>query len=159
MQMTATRMNPYAAAPQAMKLWMDVSLAIQDSMGTLEHGLIELVKTRSSILNGCGNCINMHGADALAAGETPQRVLLLSAWQEAPCYTDRERAALAWTDALTTLSQGHTHDAAWDGLVAHFTEEERVKLTLAINIIGGWNRMAVGFGLWIETPATKKIAA
>lgn len=154
--MIADKMNPYLAAPEAMKPWIDLSNAVN---GSLEHSLVELVKTRSSILNGCANCINMHGADALAAGETPQRLLLLSAWQEAPCYTPRERAALAWTDALTSLSQGHTHEAAWDALAEHFADEERVKLTLLINVINGWNRIAVGFGLWIETPATQKLAS
>ena len=150
------KLNPYTAAPEIMKPWMALSDAVNDC---LEHSLVELVKTRSSILNGCANCINMHVADARAAGETEQRLYLLAAWQEAPCYTPRERAALAWTDALTKLSQGHTHDAAYDALAEHFTEEERVKLTLLINVINGWNRIAIGFGLWIETPATKKLAA
>jgi alkylhydroperoxidase family enzyme len=101
----------------------------------------------------------MHTAEARAHGESEQRLYLLAAWQEAPVYTPRERAALAWTDALTKMSQGHTHEAAYEALAEHFTEEERVKLTLLINVINGWNRIAVGFGLWIETPATKKIAA
>lgn len=149
------KLNPYTVAPEALKPWMDMSSAVE---GGLEGGLVELVKARASILNGCANCINMHSADALAAGENLQRLMLLSAWREAPCYTPRERAALAWTDALTTLSQGHSHEAAWDALSQHFTEEERVKLTLLINVINGWNRLAVGFGLWIETQATKKLA-
>ncbi len=144
--------DPFAAAPQLMKQWMATSLAVQDS---LEASLIELVKIRSSLINGCANCINMHTAEARAKGETEQRIYLLSAWHEAPCYTDRERAALAWTDALTRLSQGHTQAAAKDALEAHFTPEEQVKLTLMINIINGWNRIAVGFGLWIDTPAAK----
>lgn len=150
------KLNPYTVAPELMKGWMDISNVANES---LEHSLVELVKTRASILNGCANCINMHTAEARAKGESEQRLYLLAAWQEAPCYTPRERAALAWTDALTKLSQGHTHDAAWDALAEHFTEEERVKLTLLINVINGWNRFAVGFGLWIDTPATKQIAA
>lgn len=150
------KLNPYAVAPELMKGWMEISDVANDS---LEQSLAELVKTRASILNGCANCINMHSADARAAGESEQRLYLLAAWREAPCYTPRERAALAWTDALTSLSQGHTHGAAWDALAEHFTEEERVKLTLLINVINGWNRFAVGFGLWLDTPATKKIAA
>lgn len=144
--------DPFAAAPQLMKQWMGVSLAVQDS---LEPSLIELVKIRASILNACANCINMHTAEALAKGETEQRIYLLAAWHEAPVYTPRERAALAWTDALTRLSEGHTQQAAKDGLEAHFTAEEQVKLTLMINIINGWNRIAVGFGLWLEQPAAK----
>lgn len=144
--------DPFAAAPQLMKQWMGVSLAVQDS---LEPSLIELVKIRASILNACANCINMHTAEARAKGETEQRIYLLAAWHEAPVYTPRERAALAWTDALTRLSEGHTQLAAKDGLEAHFTAEEQVKLTLMINIINGWNRIAVGFGLWLEPPAAK----
>ena len=144
--------DPFAAAPQLMEQWMGVSLAVEDS---LEPSLIELVKIRASILNACANCINMHTAEARAKGETEQRIYLLAAWHEAPVYTPRERAALAWTDALTRLSEGHTQQAAKDGLEAHFTAEEQVKLTLMINIINGWNRIAVGFGLWLEQPAAK----
>lgn len=144
--------DPFAAAPQLMKQWMGVSLAVQDS---LEPSVIELVKIRASILNACANCINMHTAEARAKGETEQRIYLLAAWHEAPVYTPRERAALAWTDALTRLSEGHTQQAAKDGLEAHFTAEEQVKLTLMINIINGWNRIAVGFDLWFEQPAAK----
>jgi AhpD family alkylhydroperoxidase len=144
--------DPYAAAPTLMKQWTAVSMAVQNS---LEASLIELVKIRASILNGCANCINMHTTEARAKGETEQRIYLLAAWHEAPCYTDRERAALAWTDALTTLSQGHTQKAAKDALEAHFTPEEQVNLTLMINVINGWNRIAVGFDLWYEMPAAK----
>jgi AhpD family alkylhydroperoxidase len=153
--MTA-KMNPYAAAPELMQRWTELGALVNDS---LEISLVELVKTRSSILNGCANCINMHAAEARAHGESEQRLYLLAAWHEAPVYTPRERAALAWTDALTKIAQGHTHEEAYDALAEHFTEEERVKLTLLINVINGWNRIAVGFGLWLETPATKKIAA
>ena len=116
------------------------------------------MKIRASQLNGCANCINMHTAEARAKGETEQRLYLLSAWREAPCYTERERAALAWTDALTRLSQGHTHEAAYEALRAHFSEEEQVKLTLVINVINGWNRLSVGFGGWLEQPARKTAA-
>lgn len=144
--------DPFAAAPQLMKQWMGVSLAVEAS---LDKGLIELVKIRASILNGCANCINMHSIDARAHGETEQRLYLLSAWHEAPVYTPRERAALAWTDALTRLSAGHTQKSAKDALGAHFTPEEQVNLTLLINIINGWNRLAVGFDLWYEQPAAK----
>lgn len=144
--------EPFAAAPQLMKQWMAVSLAVQDS---LEKSLTELVKIRASIVNGCANCINMHTAEARAGGESEQRIYLLSAWREAPCYTPRERAALAWTDALTTVAQGHTQKAVKDELEAHFTPEEQVKLTLMINVINGWNRLAVGFDLWYDMPAAK----
>jgi AhpD family alkylhydroperoxidase len=93
------------------------------------------LKIRSSQINGCANCLNMHTAEARAMGETEQRIYLLSAWREAPCYTDRERAALAWTEALTQLSEGHRQETAYPVLEAHFTEREQVELTLMINII------------------------
>jgi len=154
--MTA-KLDPYAAAPDLMKRWLDVSTTINAS---LEPTLVELVKIRASQINQCANCINMHTADAREQGETEPRIYLLSAWREAPCYTDRERAALAWTDALTRLSQGHTEtEAAHEALAWHFTPEEQTKLTLLITVINGWNRIAVGFGLWMETPASRRLAA
>ena len=141
--MTA-KLDLFAAAPSLMKTWVGTSIAIASS---LEPSLAELVKIRASQINGCANCINMHTAEAREKGETEQRIYLLSAWREAPCYTDRERAALGWTEALTRLSEGHTHESAYEALKAEFTEEEQVKLTLMINVINGWNRLAVGFGV------------
>jgi AhpD family alkylhydroperoxidase len=152
--MTA-KLDPFAAAPAVMKPFFAASTAINAS---LEPTLIELVKIRASQINQCANCLNMHTAEARAKGESEQRIYLLSAWREAPCYTPRERAALAWTDALTRLSEGHTHREAYDALTAEFSEEEQVKLTLMINIITGWNRLAVAFDLWIE-PAAAQAAA
>ena len=148
-------LNPFNVAPATMKSWMNASTAIASS---LEASLIELVKIRSSQINACANCINMHTLDARAQGETEQRIYLLSAWREAPCYSERERAALGWVDALTRLSQGHDLEEARSAMQAQFTEEEQVKLTLMINIINGWNRLAVGFGLWFE-PETKQPVA
>lgn len=150
--MTA-KINPFAAAPQPMKRWMETSQAIA---GSLDPVLARLVEIRASQLNGCANCLNMHTAEARAQGETEQRIYLLSAWREAPCYSQRERAALAWTDALTLLSPDKL-EAAREGLQAHFSEEEQVSLTLMVNVINGWNRLAVGFGLWHE-PAVKAAA-
>ena len=152
--MTA-RLNPAAAAPALMKEWHGTSLSISAS---LDPGLGELVKIRASQINGCAVCTNMHAVFARENGETEQRIYLLPAWREAPCYTDRERAALGWTEALTRLSEGHTHESAYEALKAHFTDEEQVKLTLIVNIINGWNRIAVGFGGWID-PAVVKAAA
>jgi AhpD family alkylhydroperoxidase len=152
--MTA-KLDPFAAAPAAMKNWMNASFAID---GSLDPALAELVKIRSSQINGCANCINMHTADARAKGETEQRIYLLSAWREAPCYSDRERAALAWTEALTRLDDDRYRASAREQLAAHFSEEEQVKLTLLVNVINGWNRLAVGFGLWNETAAAKAAA-
>lgn len=152
--MTA-KLDPFAAAPSLMKPWLAASAAINAG---LEPALTELVKIRASQLNQCANCLNMHTAEARAKGEHEQRLYLLSAWREAPCFTPRERAALGWTDALTQLSQGHTHHAAYEALAAEFNEEEQVKLTLLINVINGWNRLAVGFDLWIEPEAAKAAA-
>ncbi|MCP3710824.1 carboxymuconolactone decarboxylase family protein [Paraburkholderia sp. CNPSo 3274] len=152
--MTA-KLDLFAAAPTLMKSWMAASLAVS---GSLEPSLIALVEVRASQINGCANCLNMHTAHAREEGETEQRLYLLSAWKEAPCYTDRERAALGWTEALTRLSEGHALEAARAALTGHFTEEEQVKLTLMINVINGWNRLAVGFGLWVDPAAAKAMA-
>ena len=144
------RIDFYTASPDALKAMIALESAV--SKLPLEKSLIELVKIRASQINACANCINMHTAEARAQGETEQRIYLLSAWREAPCYTDRERAALAWTEALTEIAKGHTHEAAKEALNWEFTEEEQVKLTLMINIINGWNRIAVGFNLWYDMP-------
>lgn len=149
--MTA-RLDPFAAAPALMKSWMSTSLA---AAGSLEPGLVALVEVRASQINGCANCLNMHTADARERGETEQRLYLLSAWREAPCYSERERAALGWTEALTRLSEGPSLEHARAALDEHFTEEEQVKLTVMINVINGWNRLAVGFGLWVDPAAAK----
>jgi AhpD family alkylhydroperoxidase len=111
----------------------------------LEHSLLELIKTRASQINGCAFCIDMHTIDARAAGESEQRLYLLNAWREAPFYTERERAALAWTEAVTLLSETHIPDEEYEAARGHFSEEELVNLTWAIVTINGWNRMAVAF--------------
>jgi AhpD family alkylhydroperoxidase len=152
--MTA-KLDPLAAAPDLMKSWLRTSMAVNAS---LEPTLTELVKIRASQINGCANCINMHAAEAREKGETEQRIYLLSAWREAPCYTERERAALAWTDALTRIAEGHSLESAREGLWNHFNKEEQVKLTLIINVINGWNRIAVGFGLFADPAAIKATA-
>src|SRR5277367_1837246 len=146
------KLDPFAAAPSLMKDWHRTSLAIAAG---LEPSLSALVEIRASQINGCANCLNIHTVHARDSGETEKRIYLLSAWREAPGYTDRERAALGWTEALTRLSEGHTHASAYEALKAHFTEEEQVKLTLLINIINGWNRIAVGFGGWADPAAIK----
>lgn len=153
--MTA-KLNPFAATPELMRQWHATSIAVT---ANVESGLARLVEVRASQINGCANCINMHVTEARANGETEQRLHLLAAWREAPCYTDRERAALAWTEALTQIAQGHAHEAAYEELRAHFSVEEQVKLTLLINIINGWNRLAVGFGLWYEPAGAESAAA
>jgi AhpD family alkylhydroperoxidase len=146
------KLNPFAASPELMKKWQGTSMAIAAS---LEPKLVHLVEIRASQINGCANCLNMHTVFAREKGETEQRINLLPAWREAPCYSERERAALGWTEALTKLSEGHAHESAYEALKAQFSEEEQVKLTLMINIINGWNRLAVGFGLWVDPQAVK----
>ncbi|WP_116808753.1 carboxymuconolactone decarboxylase family protein [Steroidobacter cummioxidans] len=115
---------------------------------TLEHSLIELVKLRGSQINGCGFCVDMHSKDARLEGETEQRLYLLSVWREAPgLYTDRERAALAWTEAVTKLENQHVPDAVYDQARAQFSDEELARLTLAVVAINGWNRFNIAFNL------------
>ena len=111
----------------------------------LEHSLLELVKTRASQINGCAYCLDMHTKDARAAGETEQRLYVLSAWREAPFYSDRERAALEWTEAVTAIAGNDVPDELYQRVRAQFDEKELVDLTLAINIINSWNRLAISF--------------
>ena len=109
----------------------------------LEKSLRELVKLRASQLNGCGFCIDMHWKDARAAGETEQRLYGLGAWRESPYYNDRERAALAWTEALTLISETHVPDEVYEAVRPRFTEKELVDLTWAVAAINAWNRVAI----------------
>ncbi len=137
------RLNFYKAAPDAVNAMLALSNFVESS--GLEHSLLELVKTRASQINGCAFCIHMHTRDARAAGETEERLYLLSAWRESPLYSARERAALAWTEALTLVSETHAPDVDYEEMRRHFSEEEAVKLTLAIGVINSWNRFAIGF--------------
>ena len=136
------RLDVFKAAPKAMAPMVKLSEAANSS---LEFSLVELVKTRASQINGCAYCIKMHTTDARKAGETEDRLYMLSAWHESHLYTDRERAALAWTEALTLLPETRAPDDVYEQVKAHFTEEEQVKLTLLIGVINTWNRIAVGF--------------
>jgi AhpD family alkylhydroperoxidase len=137
------RLNPFAAAPALMKSWLDFGLGLNGK--GLEESLMELVKIRASQVNGCAFCLHMHTTDARKAGEAEERIYLLDAWRESPLYTERERAALAWTEALTKVSETHAPDDDYRTLKAHFSEEEQVALTLLIVAINGWNRIQVGF--------------
>lgn len=137
------RLNPFAAAPGPMQSWLDFGKNVLQS--GLEESLMELVKVRASQINGCAGCLYMHTAAARKRGETEERLYLLDAWRESPLYSDRERAALEWTEALTLVSETHAPDNSYQALQAHFTPEEQVTLTLLVVAINGWNRIQVGF--------------
>ena len=111
----------------------------------LEPALLELVKLRASQINGCAYCIDMHWKDARAAGESEQRLYGLDAWREAAYYSDRERAALEWTEALTNITDGHVEGAVYDAARGHFSDKELADLTWAIAGINAWNRVAIAF--------------
>ena len=128
---------------QAMKPLFDFSTAVHD--GVLEQPLVELILLRVSQINGCAYCIDMHSKDARAAGETEQRLYLLQAWREAPFYSERECAALAWAEAVTQLGAHGVPDEVYERARASFSEEELVKLNLVVILINAWNRTAIPF--------------
>ncbi|HWB99074.1 MAG TPA: carboxymuconolactone decarboxylase family protein [Bryobacteraceae bacterium] len=138
------RLDAQKAAPAAIHAMLALESYVAKS-SRLEPSLLELVRFRASQINGCAYCLDMHSKDARAKGESEQRLYALSAWRETPFFTDRERAALDWTEAITRISDGHAPDAVYDEVRARFTEEELVNLTLAIVAINGWNRLAIGF--------------
>ena len=136
-----TRIDYRKAAPDAFKAMLALEAGVHRT--GLEQSLLELVKMRASQINGCGYCLDMHSKDARAAGETEQRLYLLSAWREAPFYTARERAALSWTEAVTQVSTNDLPDELYDEVRKEFDEKGLVELTLAIIAINSWNRMAI----------------
>ncbi len=138
-----SRLNPWAAAPAQMQRLVDYATA--DAADSIEPGLRHLVKIRASQINGCAICLNMHILEARRDGETDARIYMLDAWEEAGLYTAREKAALAWTEALTRLCETRAPDAAYDAMTAQFAPEDAVKLTLMIASINTWNRLGVGF--------------
>lgn len=135
------RINPNAITQPAMKTLQQAQAQIE--AGGLEYSLIELVKMRAPQINGCGYCLHMHSRDARAAGEAEERLYVLAGWRESSLYSERERAALAWTEAVTHVSQTGAPDSDFEALKAHFTDAEIVDLTLAIAMINLWNRVAV----------------
>ncbi len=141
--MTPRVKAPYTSAPAGIKAMMALEASIAAS--GLEHSLLHLVKLRASQINGCAFCIHMHATDARAQGESEMRLHLLSAWRDSTLYTPRERAALAWTEALTRVAETGAPDADYDGLREVFSEGEQVQLTLQIGAINLWNRLQVGF--------------
>lgn len=138
-----SRLDFFQANPDAIKAQMGVEKQI--SKGTLEMTLMELVRLRASQINGCAFCVDMHVTDARKAGETERRLATVVAWREAPFFTERERAALEWTEAVTLVSHGHVPDAVWQAVRPSFTDAELVDLTLLIASINSWNRLAIAF--------------
>jgi AhpD family alkylhydroperoxidase len=116
-----------------------------ETAAAIEPSLFELVKIRASQMNGCAYCLDMHTKDARLAGETEQRIYALNAWRETPFFTDRERAALEWTEAVTRVGDTHVPDEAYQQVTAHFNDDELVALTMGVIVINGWNRLAVAF--------------
>ena len=137
------RLNAFQAAPDLMKAVLALSEAVKAS--SIETGIKELVKIRASQINGCAFCLEMHTREARALGETEARIHLVSGWRESPLYTERERAALAWTEALTLLADTHAPDEVYNEARKQFSDQELTELTVAIGLINLWNRIQVGF--------------
>ena len=131
------------ASPEGAKAMMGLHMFVRNC--GLDHALVELVKLRASQLNGCAHCIDMHSKELRADGESEQRLYLLDAWREAPFYTDRERAAFAWTEAVTKVTEGHVPDEVFEEVREQFNDKELADLTMAIAAINAWNRMAISF--------------
>ncbi|HEX6926650.1 MAG TPA: carboxymuconolactone decarboxylase family protein [Longimicrobiaceae bacterium] len=130
-------------APGALQAMFGLERYVHES--GLEHELLHLVKYRASQINGCAYCLDMHSKDARALGESEQRLYTVSAWRETPFFTPRERAALAWTEALTLISENGVPDELYEEVRQHFSEKELVDLTMAVVAINGWNRLAISF--------------
>ncbi|HYS63937.1 MAG TPA: carboxymuconolactone decarboxylase family protein [Paraburkholderia sp.] len=137
------RLDFYKASPAAIKALMGVEQYVGKS--ALEKSLTELVRLRASQINGCAYCVDMHTTDARKGGETERRLATVVVWRETPFFTDRERAALEWTEALTLVSHEHVPDAVWQAVRPHFSDEELGDLTLLISAINAWNRFAIAF--------------
>ncbi|MBC7771742.1 MAG: carboxymuconolactone decarboxylase family protein [Pyrinomonadaceae bacterium] len=137
------RMEYWKIAPGAFKAMSSLETYLHDS--GFDAVLLHVVKLRASQINGCAYCIDMHWKDARAGGESEQRLYGLNAWREAPYYTDRERAALEWTEALTNITDGHVSDDVYNAVRGSFSDKELVDLTWAIGAINAWNRVAIAF--------------
>jgi AhpD family alkylhydroperoxidase len=138
-----TRLDFYKASPEGTKAM--IALEERASKSSIEKPLAELVRLRASQINGCAYCVDMHTADARKGGETDRRLATVSVWRETPFFTERERAALEWTESVTLLAQTHVPDEVWERVKPHFSDQEIADLTLLIIAINGWNRIAVTF--------------
>lgn len=137
------RLDFYSAEPAIMKVLIGVENQL--AKGTIEILTKELVRLRASQINGCAFCLDMHVTDALKEGESQRRLATVSVWRETPFFSDRERAALEWTESLTLVSQNHVPDAVWEAVRPHFTDAELMELTALITSINSWNRFAIAF--------------
>lgn len=137
------RLDYFAKAPELMQAVLTLNKAVEES--GLEMSLLHLIKLRASQINGCSYCVDMHSREAREDGESERRLYLVAAWKESPLFTERERAAFAWVEAVTLISQGGVPDELYAATLKHFTEEELVKLTVAVAIINTWNRLSVSF--------------
>ena len=147
------RLQYHAAAPELLKAVATLNREV-DNCG-LERSLLHMIKLRASQINGCSYCVDMHSREAMQDGETQQRVFLVSAWKESPLFSERERAALAWTETVTKISEGGVGDELYDRTLKHFSEEELTKLTVAVGMINVWNRLCVSFHALHPIPAAK----
>ena len=152
-----TRMNYYAKAPELLKQMTALNTAVEQS--GLDHKIIHLVRLRASQINGCAFCVDMHVKEGRRDGETEQRLHLVSAWRESPLFTDRERAALEWTEALTLVADTHVADEIYERVAAHFKEAELVALTFAVVVINSWNRLSISFRPLVGTYQPAAVAA
>jgi len=151
------RINAYENAQGAMKAMMGLEVYLAKS--SIEKNLLHLIKYRVSQINGCAYCLDMHSKDLRAAGETEQRLFVLDAWREAPFYTERERAALAWAESVTKITEGHVPDAVYEQARKEFSEEELIDLTLAVTTINAWNRISIAFRTEAGTYQPPSLAA
>lgn len=147
------RLQFFDAAPELMKQVLALNTAANEC--GIDKSLLHLIKLRASQINGCSFCVEMHSREARIDGETEQRLYLVSAWKESPLFNDRERAALAWVESVTLISNSGVSDELYRKALEHFSEEELVKLTVAIGMINTWNRLCVSFHAIHPIPATK----
>ncbi|MCY1016159.1 carboxymuconolactone decarboxylase family protein [Pyxidicoccus sp. MSG2] len=152
--MEAQRLNPAKVAPGVYQAMMGLERYLHEC--GLEANLLHLIKLRASQVNGCAYCIDMHWKDLRAAGESEQRLYGLDAWEESPYYSERERAALAWAEAVTVVTEGHVPQSVYEAVKPHFSEKELADLTFAVAAINAWNRLAIASR---TTPGTYKAPA
>ncbi len=143
--MSDLRLKYWEIAPQGMAKMRELEHYVNAESG-LDHGLLELVRLRASLLNGCEYCVEMHSAKLKKLNELAERIACVADWRSSTAYTKRERAALSWTEAVTNIQDGHAPETVYEEVLAVFSERETVDLTLAITTINAWNRLAISLG-------------